>query len=187
MSTQTHDQTTVHTPALTTQLFSDILNSTLSTFEICRRNDINIDQLRAVAESEHFRYSVECMRAIHAARTDAMLPAMQARALGALDAIASQDPTTPTHTETVRRAAAAVLRLKPTDPPEPDTQHNENDDNHPDNHPGPQPDAHAENQADPQPQTQALPQPQTRSQHTHHHEPDPHTKPRENAPPPPDD
>ncbi len=115
MHTQTHHAA----PLLTTELFADILNPDMHAFEVCHRHGLDLTQLRAVTDSAHFRHNVECMRAIQAARADAMLPAMQARALRTLDAVAAQPPTTPTHTETVRRAAAAVLRLKPDTPPEP--------------------------------------------------------------------
>lgn len=106
-----------HTPELTAKLFADVLDDALSIPEVCNRHGLAIDELAAVTASPDFRKAVADLDAIHRARLAAQRPAREARALATLDAIAAQTPTSPTHTETVRRAASALLRHKhPTAP-----------------------------------------------------------------------
>ncbi len=110
MQTQTH---TAESPELTHELFADLLDHTLTTFQICHKHNLAIDQLEAVADSPAFQSAARALEHIHDARAAAMLPELRTRALTQLAHIIDQTPTTPTHTETVRRATATVLRWKP--------------------------------------------------------------------------
>jgi len=117
MHTQTH---TAESPELTHELFADLLDHTLTTFHICHKHNLAIDQLEAVADSPAFQSAARALERIHDARAAAMLPELRTRALTQLAHIIDQTPTTPTHTETVRRATATVLRWKPA--PRPTTE-----------------------------------------------------------------
>ena len=111
--------TTAHqtpTPELTPALFADLLDPSKSPFDLCHTHNLALDQLHAVATGDHFRACVRMLEEIHAERTAAQRPQRERLALDALDRIANQTPTTNTHTETIRRAANALLRHKPQTP-----------------------------------------------------------------------
>lgn len=108
--------TTTHhpeTPTLTPALFADLLDPSKSPFDLCHTHNLALDQLHAVTTGAHFRASVRMLEEIHAERAAAQRPQRERLALDALDRIANQIPATNTHAETVRRAAAALLRHKP--------------------------------------------------------------------------
>ncbi len=129
--------TTTHhpeTPTLTPALFADLLDPSKSPFDVCHAHNLALDQLHAVIFGQHFRACVAMLDEIHAARIAAQRPQRERLALDALDRIANQTPATNTHAETVRRAAAALLRHKPTTPIEqsPKSQPNAQPDAQPD-------------------------------------------------------
>ncbi len=114
MTTTHHPETSTLTPAL----FADLLDPSKSPFDLCHTHNLALDQLHAVTTGAHFRACVRMLEEIHAERTAAQRPQRERLALDALDRIANQIPATNTHAETVRRAAAALLRHKPTTPSE---------------------------------------------------------------------
>lgn len=117
--------TTAHhpeTPTLTRALFADLLDPSKSPFDVCHVHNLALDQLHAVIVGQHFRACVAMLDEIHTARIAAQRPQRERLALDALDRIANQTPATNTHAETVRRAAAALLRHKPTTPSEQPTE-----------------------------------------------------------------
>lgn len=118
------------TPELTHQLFDDLLNEHLTTFQICHKHQLAIDQLAAVVDSPAFQSAARALERIHDARAAAMLPELRTRALTRLADVVAQTPTTPTHTETIRRAASAILRWKSA-PPQPDDRPDKQPDERP--------------------------------------------------------
>ena len=104
---------------LTNGLFNDLLDPRIPTLDVCRKHGIPITDLRDILASEHFRQAAEALIAAEELRSRALAPDRRERALATLDAIASQEPTTPTHTECIRRAAGAILRATKPDPREP--------------------------------------------------------------------
>lgn len=107
----------MNTPTLTQALFTDLLDPAISLLDVCRRHTLPIEHLHDVLASEQFQSAVDALNRAMELRTRALAPERTERALATLDAIARQTPTTPSHTECVRRAAAALLRA--TQPPKP--------------------------------------------------------------------
>lgn len=102
---------------LTDALFTDLLDPAISLLDVCRRHALPIEHLHDVLASEQFQSAVDALNRAMELRTRALAPERTERALATLDAIARQTPATPSHTECVRRAAAALLRA--TQPPKP--------------------------------------------------------------------
>ncbi len=105
----------MNTPELTQALFTDLLDPAISLLDVCRRHALPIEHLHDVLASEQFQSAVDALNRAMELRTRALAPERAERALATLDAIARQTPTTPSHTECVRRAAGALLRA--TQPP----------------------------------------------------------------------
>jgi hypothetical protein len=107
----------MNTPELTQALFTDLLDPAISLLDVCRRHALPIEHLHNVLEGEQFQSAVRALNRAMQLRAQALAPERTERALATLDAIARQTPTTPSHTECVRRAAGALLRA--TQPPKP--------------------------------------------------------------------
>lgn len=108
----------MHTHQLTNELFNDLLDPCLSTLDVCRKHAVPITDLRLILASEHFQQTARALIEAEELRSAALAPDRRERALATLDAITQQTPTTPTHTECIRRAAATLLRAtKPAQRP----------------------------------------------------------------------
>ncbi len=106
---------------LTDELLSDLLDPSKSVFDICHAHGLTLDELAQATDSERFRRATLLLNHIADRREHALAPLRRERALEALDRIANQQPTTATHTETIRRAAATFAKAtKPAESPEPD-------------------------------------------------------------------
>jgi hypothetical protein len=101
------------TPPLTDALFADLLDPSKSPFDICHEHALTLAELRAVTAREEFTDLIAALHDIAQAREEAQRPELHRIARDALALIAAQEPTSNTHAETVRRAAGALLRLKP--------------------------------------------------------------------------
>lgn len=100
-----------------TSLIRDLLDPDLDTAEVARRHHAGPEDLRAAVRSPAFRAAAAAMREVDEARTAALLPAQQARAVQRLARIAAQPAETTAQAESARRAATALIRCKaPTNP-----------------------------------------------------------------------
>lgn len=91
---------------LTTELVHDLVVEPIPTLDICAKHELNLTQLRQLLESEEFAAIITELETIDRLRT----PIFRRRATSTLEAIMLQQPTGPTHAETVRKAAALYLR-----------------------------------------------------------------------------
>ncbi len=106
---------------VTDELLSDLLDPSKSVFDICHAHGLTLDELAQATDSERFRRATLLLNHIADRREHALASLRRERALEALDRIANQQPTTATHTETIRRAAATFAKAtKTTESPEPD-------------------------------------------------------------------
>ncbi|MHA7812511.1 MAG: hypothetical protein ACX94C_03830 [Phycisphaerales bacterium] len=91
---------------LTTELVHDLVVEPIPTLDICAKHELNLTQLRQLLESEEFAAIITELETIDRLRK----PIFRRRATSTLEAIMLQQPTGPTHAETVRKAAALYLR-----------------------------------------------------------------------------
>jgi hypothetical protein len=105
----------MHTHQLTNELFNDLLDPRIPTLDVCRKHAIPITDLRLILASDHFQQSAQALIEAEELRAAALAPDRRERALATLDAITQQQPSTPTHTECIRRAASALLRATKPD------------------------------------------------------------------------
>lgn len=106
---------------LTTELVHDLVVEPIPTLDICAKHELNLTQLRQLLESQEFAAIITELETIDRLRT----PIFRRRATSTLEAIMLQQPTGPTHAETVRKAAAFYLRS--TSPIEPNPTEPENE------------------------------------------------------------
>jgi Fic family protein len=99
-----------HTTPMDPDLFHDLLAEALPTIDICRKHAIALADLRRIIQSQEFKQAAEDLAAIEEIRTAARLPARREQSLAALERIIAQPATTPTHTETIRKAANTLMR-----------------------------------------------------------------------------
>ncbi len=99
-----------HTTPMDPDLFHDLLAEALPTIDICRKHGIALADLRRIIQSLEFRQAAEDLAVIEEIRTAARLPARREQSLAALERIIAQPATTPTHTETIRKAANTLMR-----------------------------------------------------------------------------
>ena len=168
---------------ITNELLHDLIAEPISVIELCTRHALTVDELHAIITSPAFTRLAEMIRAIQQERETFT----RARLAQVLERIALTEPTSPSHTETIRKAAAHLDRQlsKPTtesqDHPRPD----------PDPNPHPEPDTSPDADHDePNPTTpQHAPDPTLNTQqhassppeiHDHHTAP---ACPNANAPP----
>jgi len=164
---------------LTPELIVDLLFEPKPTLTICGDHNLSIHQLAQILDSHEYRQLEADMARIQHRRA----PALRRRLLTTLEDIATQTPSSPTHAETIRKAAAQLLRL--TEPPKQDAQAQEETDTKPEDHrPGRDeqekyahtPGRDAAAQDDP-PQIDSL----RPHEHTHE-EPQPHPEPNHRIP-----
>jgi hypothetical protein len=118
-------------------LLADLFDHTLSLPDIARRHAVPLPDLTRLVASPAVAEVAAAYAHAAAVRADLLRPVLQAHALAALAKVIQQMPTTPAHTECVRKAAGAVLRWKF---PVPDTLPPDRPANRP---PGPAPAARA--------------------------------------------
>jgi DNA-binding transcriptional MerR regulator len=99
-----------YTTPMDPDLFHDLLAEAMPTIDICRKHGIALADLRRIIQSQEFRQAAEDLAAIEEIRTAARLPARREQSLAALERIIAQPATTPTHTETIRKAANTLMR-----------------------------------------------------------------------------
>lgn len=104
---------------LTPELLADLLDPALSPFDICHAHALSLDQLATIADSPPMAHATARLETIQAARARAQRPALRQLALDTLARVAAQEPATPPHAETVRKAAAALARATAEPAPEP--------------------------------------------------------------------
>ncbi|MEX0876265.1 MAG: hypothetical protein WD114_02295 [Phycisphaerales bacterium] len=107
----------MNTHTLTPDLFHDLLTETISTLDICVKHELSLEELAKIVEGPEFKQAVTHLESIAAARARAKAPLLRESALRTLESIAVQEPTSPTHAETIRKAAGLLYRSAPT--PEP--------------------------------------------------------------------
>jgi hypothetical protein len=102
-------------------LLRDLLDPALTSVEVMQRHTLDPQAFRAAVRSEAFREAAEALRDADQERTELLTPLMHARALHTLSRIANQPTTTPSQTESARRASTALLKVGrhsvPTPPP----------------------------------------------------------------------
>lgn len=93
-------------------LLADLFDHTLSLPDIARRHAVPLPDLTRLVASPAIAEIAAAYAHAVAVRADLLRPVLQAHALAALAKVIQQAPTTPAHTECVRKAAGAVLRWK---------------------------------------------------------------------------
>jgi hypothetical protein len=88
----------------------ELLNPDTPLDQIAERHDLPIPDLLAILESDAFHAAADALARAESIRTAALAPVRRERALRSLTALASQEPTSATHAESVRRAATAILK-----------------------------------------------------------------------------
>ncbi|MCR9075330.1 MAG: hypothetical protein NXI07_04755 [bacterium] len=169
---------------ITNELLHDLIAEPISVIELCTRHALTVDELHAIITSPAFTRLAEMLRAIQQARE----AFTRARLAQVLERIALTEPTSPSHTETIRKAAAHLDRqlakstTEPHDQPPPDPE----PDPDPDSDPGPiQDDSGSQapqHAPDPAPSTQHTKQHESPPTATHAQHPTP-AHPNANAPP----
>lgn len=101
---------------LTPDLFFDLIDRRLTAIDICSRHDLTFDQLEAIVQSQAFQANIARLQSVEHTRSSATDTLRRTAALRTLEDIAAQQPTSPTHTETIRLAAAQILRVTNADP-----------------------------------------------------------------------
>jgi hypothetical protein len=91
-------------------LLRDLLDPGLTSIEVAQRHDLGPIAFRDAVQSQAFREAAEALRDADLARTELLAPLMHARALHTLARIADQPTTTPSQTESARRACTALLK-----------------------------------------------------------------------------
>ncbi|MFG0314443.1 MAG: hypothetical protein ACF8LL_09695 [Phycisphaerales bacterium] len=170
---------------ITNELLHDLIAEPISVIELCTRHALTVDELHAIITSPAFTRLAEMIRAIQQARETFT----RARLAQVLERIALTEPTSPSHTETIRKAAAHLDRQLAKSSTEPQDQLPPETDPEPDSDPTPDP-TPGPNHDDPNPTTpQHAPDPAPNTQqhassptgiHDHHTTP---ACPNANAPP----
>lgn len=136
---------------LTPDLFFDLIDRRLTAIDICNRHELTFDQLEDVVQSHEFQEAAARLKSVEQTRCTATDTLRRTAALRVLEDIAAQQPSCPTHTETIRLAAAQILRVTRADPAAA-----EHSPQQPDPYTDPQPDPpgrayHPEPQPEPEP------------------------------------
>lgn len=108
-----------NTPTLTNALMHDLLDPTVSTLQLCDYHNLTLPQLIAITHSDEFAYFKAALKHMSAERKDLIDHEARYTAAAALKDIASQRPESDRHTETIRKAAAALHHREPQAHPEP--------------------------------------------------------------------
>lgn len=101
---------------LTPDLFFDLIDRRLTAIDICSRHELTFDQLEDVVQSPEFQDAAARLKSVELTRCTATDTLRRTAALRTLEDIAAQQPSCPTHTETIRLAAAQILRVTRADP-----------------------------------------------------------------------
>jgi hypothetical protein len=101
---------------LTPDLFFDLIDRRLTAIDICSRHELTFDQLEDVVQSPEFQDAAARLKSVEQTRCTATDTLRRTAALRTLEDIAAQQPSCPTHTETIRLAAAQILRVTRADP-----------------------------------------------------------------------
>lgn len=101
---------TQNTTTIPPALLRDLLNPDSDLAAIAERHDLPIPALLDILESDAFREQADMLARAESIRAAALAPVRRERALRTLTALASQEPTSATHAESVRRAATAILK-----------------------------------------------------------------------------
>ncbi len=96
---------------LAPDLLRDLLDPALTSIEVAQRHNLDPLAYRAAVRSQAFRAAAEALRDADQERTELLAPLMHTRAVHALSRIANQPTTTPSQTESARRACAALLKV----------------------------------------------------------------------------
>jgi len=92
-------------------LIRDLLDPALTSIEVMQRHTLDPHAFRDVVRSQAFCEAAEALRDADQERTELLTPLMHARALHTLARIANQPTTTPSQTESARRASTALLKV----------------------------------------------------------------------------
>ena len=121
-------------PTLTSELVDDLVVNPLPTLQLCAKHEITIYQLRELLESDEFRDLMAELRAIDQLR----IPTFRRIALNNIESLLLQQPSSPPHAESIRKASAHYLRTTPDptpdQPQQPEldqSQHQESQSQHP--------------------------------------------------------
>lgn len=91
-------------------LLRDLLDPALTSMEVMQRHHLDPHAYRAAVRSQAFHDAAEALQDADQERTARLTPLVHARALHTLSRIANQPTTTPSQTESARRAATALLK-----------------------------------------------------------------------------
>ena len=99
-------------PKLTDHLLEDLLNPSIGVLDLCNHHEISLAQLETIINSEEFRIAKRTIESVSRARRDLLQPEAETLALARMTDLLKDKPTTERNAETVRKAAAQVLREK---------------------------------------------------------------------------
>ena len=91
-------------------LLRDLLDPALTSMEVMQRHHLDPHAYRAAVRSQAFHEAAEALQDADQERTARLTPLVHARALHTLSRIANQPTTSPSQTESARRAATALLK-----------------------------------------------------------------------------
>lgn len=167
---------------LTPDLFFDLIDRRLTAIDICSRHDLSFDDLEAVVQSPAFQDAAARLKSVEQTRCTATDTLRRTAALRTLEDIAAQHPSCPTHTETIRLAAAQILRVTNADPIG-DHQTPHQPDPQPDPDPQPEPPGRTHH---PEPEREPAPEPQPEPISDWPDDPNPNLNPEPNPGPYPE-
>ena len=99
---------------LTQELIVDLLIEPKPTHTICAQHNLTLHELAEILESDAYQQLESDLTRIERNRA----PALRRKLIASLETIANQTPTSPTHTEIIRKATTQLLRLLNTREPD---------------------------------------------------------------------
>ncbi|MGV6813835.1 MAG: hypothetical protein ACWA5W_02360, partial [Phycisphaerales bacterium] len=90
-------------------LLEDLFNPSISTLDLCNLHGLSLAKLADILESETFKAAREAFERINAARSSIIESEAKALATARLADQLKDNPESPSHAETQRKAASALL------------------------------------------------------------------------------
>jgi hypothetical protein len=100
-----------HDPRTVESVFHTLLNPDADFVEAARSLGLTLAQFLVIAESPPVTEAIDALEKLGQLRARALLAVSSHAAIAALNRIATSEPETPTARETVRKAAAQILRM----------------------------------------------------------------------------
>ena len=102
-------------PPLTDALLEDLVNPSISVFDLCNDHELSLKQLDAIINSEQFHRAKRTIESVSRARRELMQPEAETLALARMTDLLKDRPENERHAETVRKVATQILRAAAKD------------------------------------------------------------------------